>query len=39
MSENRDDWADPIGRRVATAFIALLAAMFAYGYLGWLIGV
>jgi hypothetical protein len=38
MSENRDDWADPIGRRVATVFIALLAAMFAYAYLGWLVG-
>ena len=33
MSEDRDDWADLIGRRIATALIVLLAAMFAYGYL------
>jgi hypothetical protein len=36
--ENRQDWADMIGRRIATVFIVLLAAMFAYGYLGWLVG-
>jgi len=33
MNEDQQDWADRIGRRVATAFIALLVAMFAYGYL------
>jgi hypothetical protein len=38
MSEDRHDWADLAGRRIATAFIVLLAAMFAYGYLGWLVG-
>jgi len=33
MSEDRDDWADLIGRHIATAIIVLLAAMFAYGYI------
>ena len=28
------DWADRIGRHVATLVIALLIALFAYGYLG-----
>jgi hypothetical protein len=37
MDENRDDIADTVGRRVATVFIALLGALFAYGYLGQLI--
>ena len=31
------DWADRIGRHVATLVIALLIALFAYGYLGPLI--
>jgi hypothetical protein len=29
-----DDTAEKIGRHIATAFIVLLAALFAYGYLG-----
>jgi len=37
MDETQDDFADRVGRRVATVFIVLLAAMFAYGYLGLLI--
>jgi hypothetical protein len=37
MVENRDDIADAVGKRVATIFIVLLGALFAYGYLGQLI--
>jgi len=33
MDENRDDIADTVGKRVATVFIVLLGALFAYGYL------
>jgi hypothetical protein len=33
MERNFDDIADTIGRRVATVFIVLLYALFAYGYL------
>jgi len=28
------DWADSVGRHIATIVIAALLAMFAYGYLG-----
>ncbi len=31
------DWADRVGKHISTAAIAMLAAMFAYGYLGWLV--
>ena len=31
---DRDDWADRIGKHVATIFVAALALIFAYGYLG-----
>ena len=33
MSDIRDDLADVVGRRVATVFVVLLGALFAYGYL------
>jgi hypothetical protein len=33
MDENRDDFADRIGRTLSTIFIALLFALFAYAYL------
>jgi hypothetical protein len=33
MEENKQDWADRLGRQASSVFIALLAAMFAYGYL------
>lgn len=31
------DWADRIGRHIATIFIVAFALMFAYGYLGYFI--
>lgn len=31
--ENEQDWADRVGKQASTIFIALLFAMFAYGYL------
>jgi hypothetical protein len=31
--ESPQDWADRIGKRVSTVVIALLAALFAVGYL------
>ena len=37
MDESRDDIADTVGKRVATVFIVLLGALFAYAYLGQLI--
>ena len=37
MDETRDDFADKVGRRVATVFIVLLTALVAYGYLAQLI--
>jgi len=37
MSDGQHDWTDVIGRRIATVFIAVLAAMFVYAYLGWLV--
>jgi hypothetical protein len=37
MEENKQDWTDKVGKQVSTAFIALLAALFVYGYLGWLV--
>jgi hypothetical protein len=33
MEENKQDWADRLGKQGSTVFIALLAAMFVYGYL------
>jgi hypothetical protein len=33
-NERIDEKADRIGRLVSSVFIALLAAMFVYGYLG-----
>ena len=33
MNETQDEFADRIARRVGTAFIVLLVALFAYGYL------
>jgi hypothetical protein len=32
--DNAQDWADRVGRRVSAIFIALLIALFAYGYIG-----
>lgn len=37
MDDIRDDFADAVVRRVATVFVALLGALFAYGYLSQLI--
>ena len=37
MDEIRDDFADAVGRRVATVFVTLLGVLFAYGYLSQLI--
>jgi hypothetical protein len=37
MEENKQDWADKVGKQVSTAFITILAALFVYGYLGWLV--
>ena len=37
MDEIRDDFADAVGQRVATVFVVLLGALFAYAYLGQLI--
>jgi hypothetical protein len=37
MEENKQDWADEVGKQVSTVLIALLAALFVYGYLGWLV--
>ncbi len=34
MHHSNGDWADRIGERISTIFIAALALMFAYGYLG-----
>jgi hypothetical protein len=36
-SEGRVDRVEQIGRTIAIIFIGLLALMFAYGYLGWII--
>jgi hypothetical protein len=33
MKEYKNEWADRLGKQCSTVFIALLAAMFAYGYL------
>ena len=33
MDERPDDIAETIGKRVATVFVVLLGALFAYGYL------
>jgi hypothetical protein len=33
MDVNRDDIAGRIGKAIATIFVILLLAMFAYGYL------
>jgi len=33
MDKNAQDWADRIGMHVSTVFIALLALLFAYGFL------
>lgn len=33
MDDTRDDLADTVGRRAATIFVVLLAALFGYGYL------
>jgi len=38
MSESERDRADEIGRHASTVFLVLLAALFAYGYLGRFIG-
>jgi hypothetical protein len=37
VDESNQDWADRVGKRVAAIAIALLIALFAYGYLGWLV--
>lgn len=37
MDDIRDDFADAVGRRVATVFVVLLGVLFAYGYLSQLI--
>jgi len=37
MDENTRDWADRVGEHVSTMVIAMLIAMFAYGYLSHLI--
>ena len=37
MEESQQDWADRVGKRVSTIFIALMIALFAYGYLGRLV--
>ena len=37
MDENVPDWADRVGEYVSTVFIAILIAMFTYGYLSHLI--
>ena len=37
VEESNQDWADRVGKRVAAIVIALLIALFAYGYLGWLV--
>jgi len=37
MDDFRDDFADAVGQRVATVFVVLLSALFAYGYLSQLI--
>jgi hypothetical protein len=34
MIENGHDWADTVGKHAARIFVALLAAMFVYAYLG-----
>ena len=31
---NTQDWADRVGKRASAIFIALLIALFSYGYLG-----
>ena len=33
MTENDQDRYDSIGKQISTVFIALLAVLFAYGYL------
>ena len=37
MDENARDWADRVSEHGSTGFIAMLIAMFAYGYLSHLI--
>ena len=37
MDESKQDRADRVGKRVSTIAIALLIALFAYGYLGWIV--
>ena len=34
MNNSDEEWVDRVGRRVSTAFLVGLAAMFLYGYLG-----
>lgn len=34
MDEDAQDWAEQIGKHISTIVIALLAALFAYGFLG-----
>jgi hypothetical protein len=34
MTDNQPDPIDAVGKHISTVFIALLAAMFVYGYLG-----
>ena len=40
MSEygHKQDWADRIGRALSSIVVALLAVLFAYGYLGHFVG-
>ena len=40
MSEygHKQDWADRIGRALSSIVVALLAILFAYGYLGHFVG-
>ncbi len=33
MNENKQDWAELLGKQLSVVFMAGLAAMFAYGYL------
>jgi hypothetical protein len=37
MDESAGDWADRVGKRVSTIAIAILFALFIYGYLGRLV--
>ena len=38
MANNQPDPIETAGKHLSTVFIALLAAMFAYGYLGQFFG-